>query len=106
MIETPQKHDRFLATNPSIPTPYVGSLAITVMGSKGLLFGQKESGDRKKRWSICPEAKKEEEANSRPEERGKSGRGKRMKRAVLLRQQLPFKMPLSKVLNGRLLRWC
>lgn len=57
MIETPQKHDRFLPTNPSIPTPYFGSLAVRVMGSKGSLFREKESGDRKKWWSICPEAK-------------------------------------------------
>lgn len=107
MIETPQKHDRFLPTNPSIPTPYFGSLAVRVMGSEGSLFREKESGDRKKMVEHLPRGeKKKKKANSGPEERGKSGRGKRMKRAVLLRQQLLFKMPLSKVLNGRLLRWC
>lgn len=54
MIETPQKHDRFLPTNPSIPTPYFGSLAIRVTGSEGSLFRQKESGDRKKMVEHLP----------------------------------------------------
>lgn len=71
MIETPQKHDRFLPTNPSIPTPYFGSLAIRVTGSEGSLFRQKESGDRKKMVEHLPRGenkKKKQTLDRRSEE--------------------------------------